>query len=264
VNLARKHPLAFVPTMGALHAGHESLIAIARKCSTSVVVSIFVNPLQFENPDDLANYPRSLSEDQLRAELAGASEVWAPTVEEIYPAEVNRISAGELGSRFEGEHRLGHFDGMLTVVNRLFELVQPQWAIFGEKDYQQLFLVRKLVADLQLPIEIVSAPIIRDSHGLALSSRNVRLSASDSTAAYVISRALNRASQLEGLSEQRTCLHEILATEPRFTLDYAEIIDEANFEIATPGAQRTRALVSGWVAGVRLIDNMAMKVSKVG
>jgi len=264
VNLARTHPLAFVPTMGALHAGHESLISIARNYSSNVVVSIFVNPLQFENPDDLANYPRSIDEDQLRAELAGASEVWAPTMEEIYPAEVSRISAGELGNQFEGAHRPGHFDGMLTVVERLFELVEPQWAIFGEKDYQQLFLVRKLVAELQLPIEIISAPIVRDVQGLALSSRNVRLSSADITAAHVISRALQSASQLDGLSQQRACLHEILATEPKFTLDYAEIIDETTFELATLGAERTRALVSGWVAGVRLIDNMAMKVSKVG
>ena len=169
VDLDLNHPLAFVPTMGALHAGHLSLIEIAKTFSPEVVVSIFVNPLQFENSEDLAKYPRPLELDIKLAENAGASFVWAPTFEEIYPSDPTIIPAGEIGNTFEGVHRFGHFDGVLTVVKRLFDLVKPEYAIFGEKDFQQLFLIKKMVAELNLPIQIIAAPIIRDSDGLALS-----------------------------------------------------------------------------------------------
>ena len=135
--------VAFVPTMGALHVGHESLITLAKSKCSEVVVSIFINPLQFENKEDLANYPRTPELDIVRAEKAGATRVWLPTFEEIYPNEPEIIPAGAVGQLFEGVHRFGHFDGVLTVVKRLFELIKPTYAVFGEKDFQQLYLVKK-------------------------------------------------------------------------------------------------------------------------
>jgi len=242
--------VAFVPTMGALHAGHLELIKRARTLSDHVVVSIFVNPLQFENPEDLAKYPRDVAGDTEKALNAGATRVWAPTYEEIYPAEIVKISAGELGQKFEGRERVGHFDGVLTVVNRLFEIVQPRYAVFGEKDFQQLFIIKNWVAKHQIPVEIISHPTIRDSDGLALSSRNQRLSPADRKSALVIHKALGATSREE--------MHQILASEPGFKLDYAEIIDEESFEIATSDTLMKRGIIAGWVNGVRLIDNTPM------
>lgn len=244
-----RRPLAFVPTMGALHAGHESLINLARKRSDEVVVSIFVNPLQFENKEDLANYPRTPELDIKKAESAGATYVWLPTFEEIYPEEPQIIPAGPIGNIFEGVHRFGHFDGVLTVVKRLFDLVMPEIAIFGEKDFQQLFLIKKMVKEYSLPIEIIAAPIVRDSDGLALSSRNIRLNKSDRKAALVISKALR-----EG-KDDREAIIQILASEPNFILDYAEIIDADTFEIADANSKNKRTIIAGWVNGVRLLDN---------
>ncbi len=244
--------LAFVPTMGALHDGHLSLIRHARDLSDEVVVSIFVNPLQFENPDDLAKYPRDLEGDIEKARSAGATRIWAPIYDEVYPDQIERISAGAIGNIFEGIKRPGHFDGVLTVVNQLFKAVKPRYAIFGEKDFQQLFIVQRWVRENQIPVEIVPAPIVRESDGLAMSSRNVRLSAEDREAALVISRALR--------SGSRAQMHEILASEPAFTLDYAEIIDPQTFELATTHTAEPRAIVAGWINGIRLLDNMAMKV----
>ena len=243
---------AFVPTMGALHAGHASLIKKARELSDTVVVSIFINPLQFENKDDLAKYPRTPEFDIELASQAGATHVWLPTVDEIYPGEVQKISAGPLGDMYEGVKRPGHFDGVLTVVNRLFELVKPQSAIFGEKDFQQLTLIKSMKSD----VEIISAPTIRDSDGLALSSRNVRLS--DSHAALVIYRALIAASKEIDIDSAREVMQGVLASEAAFTLDYAEIINESNFEKAVQSDGRKRAIIAGWVNGIRLIDNMPM------
>lgn len=258
MNLSLQHPLAFVPTMGALHAGHQSLIAMGKSLAPNVLVSIFVNPLQFENPSDLEKYPRDLAGDRAKAESAGATEIWAPTIEEIYPAEPVMISAGELGNKFEGVHRFGHFDGVLTVVKRLFEITQPEIAVFGEKDFQQLFLVKRMVKDLDLPIKIVSAPIVRESDGLAMSSRNVRLNSDDRAASVVISKALNAAALEQSAAAARARLHEILRSEPRFALDYAELIDEESFTPATESTTKVRALVAGWINNVRLLDNMAM------
>jgi pantoate--beta-alanine ligase len=244
-----KRPLAFVPTMGALHAGHESLIKLARNRCEEVVVSIFVNPLQFENKEDLAKYPRTPEEDVARAEKAGATYIWQPTLEEIYPEDPKIIPAGPIGDLYEGVHRFGHFDGVLTVVKRLFDLVNPDIAYFGEKDFQQLFLIKKMVKDLELDIEIVPAPIIRDEDGLALSSRNIRLNSQAREAALVISKAL-----LEG-GHDRNEIHKILATESKFILDYAEVIDADTFEIANPNTENKRTIIAGWVDGVRLLDN---------
>ena len=258
VTNARELPsaCAFVPTMGALHAGHASLIKKAREHSDRVVVSIFINPLQFENKDDLAKYPRTPEFDIDLAASAGATHLWLPNVAEIYPGEVTKISAGALGDIYEGVKRPGHFDGVLTVVNRLFELVKPTWAIFGEKDFQQLILIKSMKSGVQ----IIGAPTVRDADGLALSSRNVRLDPAGRKAATVISRALFAASQETTLESAQRLVLQILSDEATFTCDYAEIIDETEFIPATQSTTHARAIIAGWINGIRLIDNMAMKL----
>ena len=250
VNSARELPsaCAFVPTMGALHAGHGSLFAIASQYSENVVASIFVNPLQFENKEDLANYPRTPERDAELAEKFGVTHLWFPTKEEIYPASYPQLTAGPIANLYEGASRPGHFDGVVTVVRRLFDLVRPQYAIFGEKDFQQLALVREIAHE----VEIIAAPIIREDDGLAMSSRNVRLDDAGRAAARIISKALR-----ESIDEKS--LREILASEPALTVDYADYIDEQTFLAPHEGTQFTRAIVAGWINGVRLLDNMPVK-----
>lgn len=234
-----------VPTMGALHKGHQALIKRARELDKEVVVSIFVNPLQFTDAADLDKYPRTPETDIQIATLAGATEVWFPNYEEIYPNEPVQISAGAVGDLYEGASRLGHFAGVLTVVNRLFEIVKPSAAVFGEKDFQQLWLIKNHFKK----IEIASVPTVREFDGLALSSRNVRLTESDRAAALIVSKALKEPARMQ----------EILATEPAFELDYAEIIDEKTFQIASATTQNKRAIIAGWVNGVRLLDNAVVE-----
>ena len=234
-----------VPTMGALHKGHQALIKRARELDKEVVVSIFVNPLQFTDAADLEKYPRTPETDIQIATLAGATEVWFPNYEEIYPNEPVQISAGAVGDLYEGASRPGHFAGVLTVVNRLFEIVKPSAAVFGEKDFQQLWLIKNHFKR----IEIAAVPTVREFDGLALSSRNIRLTESDRAAALIVSKAL----------KEPTRMHEILATEPAFKLDYAEIIDEKTFQIASATTQNKRAIIAGWVNGVRLLDNAVVE-----
>ena len=238
---------AFVPTMGALHAGHASLFALAKKYSNDVVASIFINPLQFESKEDLAQYPRTPDIDIAIADAAGVTHLWLPTQSEIYPDGYTKKSAGPMGDIYEGKSRAGHFDGVLTVVHQFFELLKPKVAIFGEKDFQQLQLIKTIAGD----IEIVTAPTIREGDGLALSSRNMRLTEEGRNAAQVIYRALTQAN-----SESE--LREILASESAFTLDYADFIDEKTFAHAQSDTQDIRAIVAGWINGVRLIDNVSM------
>ena len=249
VTNARELPsaCAFVPTMGALHAGHASLFTLAKKYSDDVVASIFVNPLQFESKEDLAKYPRTPELDIEIAAASGVTHLWLPQQSEIYPDGYSQVSAGPIGDIYEGKSRPGHFDGVLTVVRRLFDLVRPKVAIFGEKDFQQLQLIKTIAAD----IEIVAAPTIRENDGLAMSSRNVRLTPEDRTAAQVIYRALS-----ESTSEAQ--LRAILASEPVLTVDYADFIDEKTFAHAQSDTENVRALVAGGINGVRLIDNMPM------
>jgi pantoate--beta-alanine ligase len=249
-DLARQKYGAFVPTMGALHAGHQSLIKLAKEKSESVLVSIFVNPLQFENQDDLAKYPKTLDADLKLAEAAGATAVFAPSYEDVYPGEITKIDAGAIGNLYEGQSRAGHFSGVLTVVKRLFDLTKPTFAIFGEKDFQQLFLIKQMVKQLDLPVEIIAAPIIREPDGLAMSSRNVRLDVAGRKSALIISKALGK----DSISD----MHEVLASEPGFTLDYLSIIDEETFLPATAESKNKRAIIAGWVNGVRLLDNKRM------
>ena len=238
----------FVPTMGALHAGHAALISAARKRSSHVVVSVFINPLQFNDPNDLKKYPRTPDKDRELAIAAGASEVWFPSVEDIYPTNPELIKAGPIGEIFEGFSRPGHFDGVLTVVKRLFNLVQPDFAIFGEKDFQQLFLINQMVKDFNLPVEILAHPTIRETDGLALSSRNIRLSPDDRAKATVIYKALKAG---------RNHMNEVLASEPSWKTDYATVINPENFK--EESAPKQRAIIAGWIGGIRLIDNMEYK-----
>ena len=238
---------AFVPTMGALHAGHASLFSLAKKYSDDVVASIFINPLQFESKEDLAQYPRTPDIDIAIADAAGVTHLWLPTQSEIYPDGYTKKSAGPMGDIYEGKSRPGHFDGVLTVVHQFFELLKPKVAIFGEKDFQQLQLIKTIAGD----IEIVTAPTIREGDGLALSSRNMRLTEEGRSAAHVIYRALTQAN-----SESE--LREILASESAFILDYADFIDEKTFAHAQSDTQDIRAIVAGWINGVRLIDNISM------
>ncbi len=239
---------AFVPTMGALHAGHGSLFSIANNYADDVVASIYVNPLQFENKEDLEKYPRTPDRDIELAQEFGVTHLWFPTYEEIYPEGFARLTAGPISKLYEGASRPGHFDGVVTVVRRLFDLVKPKVAIFGEKDFQQLALIREIAEE----VEIIAAPIIREADGLAMSSRNVRLDKEGRIASQVISRALR-----ESHSENE--LREILASEPLLTVDYADYIDEQTFLPPTASTLFTRAIVAGWINGVRLLDNMAVK-----
>jgi pantoate--beta-alanine ligase len=249
VTNARELPsaCAFVPTMGALHAGHASLFQLAKKYSESVVASIFVNPLQFESEEDLAKYPRTPDLDIEIAAAAGVTHLWLPNQSEIYPEGFAKRSAGPIGDIYEGKSRPGHFDGVLTVVRRLFDLVNPKVAIFGEKDFQQLQLIKTIAGD----VEIITAPTIREIDGLALSSRNIRLTPEGRLAAAVIHRALSQSTSQEEL-------RALLATESAFTVDYADFIDEKTFTHAQPTSRDVRAIVAGWINGVRLIDNMPM------
>ncbi len=251
VTNARELPsaCAFVPTMGALHAGHASLFQLAKKYSENVVASIFVNPLQFESQEDLAKYPRTPDIDIEIAAAAGVTHLWLPNQSEIYPEGFAKQSAGPIGDIYEGKSRPGHFDGVLTVVRRLFDLVNPTVAIFVEKDFQQLHLIKTIAGE----VEIITAPTVRENDGLAMSSRNVRLTPEGRTAATVIYRALIQAKTEEEL-------RAILATEPAFTVDYADYIDEQSFAHAQSTSSDLRAIVAGWINGVRLIDNMPMGI----
>ncbi len=246
---------SFVPTMGALHDGHLSLIEVAKKFHPDVLVSIFVNPLQFENQSDLEKYPKQLQSDIEKLSSVGVSAVFAPTSNEIYPTKLPLISTGEIGNLYEGKSRTGHFDGVLTVVNRLFELVKPKYAIFGEKDFQQLFLIKNYVEQNNIPVTVIDAPLIRDIDGLALSSRNVRLSTAGRKAALVISKSLITGAASGDIS----AMQEILESEPNFKLDYLIAIDEKTLLPATIDSEKVRILIAGWVEGVRLIDNTPVK-----
>ena len=243
-----------VPTMGALHKGHQALIKRARTLDKDVIVSIFVNPLQFENKADLEKYPRSPERDIEIATIAGATEVWFPEYEDLYPEGFKTLSAGALGNLYEGSSRPGHFDGVVTVIDRLFAIAKPDKAVFGEKDFQQLTIVKAMKSK----IEIVAVPTVREFDGLAMSSRNLRLSETGRNVALVIHRALAAAKLAPTVEIAQEILNTTLSMEPGFDMDYATIIDERDFSLADEGTENRRAIIAGWVEGVRLIDNMPM------
>ncbi|HVE93525.1 MAG TPA: pantoate--beta-alanine ligase [Acidimicrobiales bacterium] len=249
--------VALVPTMGALHAGHTSLIdAATRRCDV-VAATVFVNPLQFAAGEDLSRYPRPFDADVALAERHGASYVFAPSVEEMYPGGVRTtVHVEELADVLEAAARPGHFDGVATVVAKLFNAAGPVTAFFGEKDWQQLQVVRRMTGDLSFPVEIISCPTVRAEDGLALSSRNAYLDDAERAAAPVIYRALCTAAALvsDGTSEVarlRDAMRATIAAEPLVHLEYAEAL-HAHDEI--------RLLVAARVGTTRLIDNLGVRI----
>ena len=259
--------IGFVPTMGALHAGHLSLVEAARRDTSPVVVSIFVNPKQFGPQEDFAKYPRSLEDDQAQLEKLGVDFLFAPSVEEIYPAGFRTsVNVEGLGDRLEGRVRPGHFRGVATVVLKLLEIVGPQFAYFGRKDAQQLRVIRQMAADLALDAEIVSCPIVREADGLAMSSRNAYLSPAERRAATVLYRALDTARQAITAGERDAArlmgaMRAVLAAEPLAAPDYAEIVDADSFEPITFLRGTCLALLAVRVGATRLIDNMLIETA---
>ena len=254
----------FVPTMGAIHEGHVALIRRAAAENARTVVSVFVNPTQFGDPADLARYPRDLPRDVALATEAGADLIFAPPVEEVYPPGfATTVEVAGPTERWEGAARPGHFRGVATVVAILLNLVRPARAYFGEKDYQQLLVVRRLHADLALPGAIVGCPTVREPDGLALSSRNARLSPDERRQAVAIPRALFRMADLAAAGEtDATRLVEAgrraLAAALDLTEEYLAVVDGATLEPAPVVRSRSRAIVAARLGGVRLIDNVAL------
>jgi pantoate--beta-alanine ligase len=252
--------VTYVATMGALHEGHRSLIKLAKSLGDVVVVSIFVNPLQFGPGEDYARYPRPLEDDLQVCETDGVDIVFVPTVSDLYPAGRQvTVHAGALGSVLEGHSRPGHFNGVLTVVLKLFNIIRPQIAIFGEKDAQQLACVQRMVLDLNLALEIVGAPIVREPDGLALSSRNIFLTPSERAVARSLSAALEKAATQGSVPSARAAAYEVLdraEAEPCFELDYATIVNPSTFaEVPDDHIGLATFVVAARVGGTRLIDN---------
>ncbi|MCU1672558.1 MAG: pantoate/beta-alanine ligase [Frankiales bacterium] len=241
--------VAVVMTMGALHDGHVELIKQARAEADSVVVTIFLNPLQFAAGEDLDRYPRRLEQDLPLCGGAGADLVFTPTPDVVYPTTpVVRVSAGPLGDVFEGASRPGHFDGVVTVVLKLMHLVRPDVAYFGQKDAQQLACIRRMVSDLDVPVEVVAVPTVRDADGLALSSRNEYLTDDQHRSALVLSRALATRDLAAGRA--------LLDAEAGVDLDYLERVDPHTFEVTPDGSL---LVVAARVGTTRLIDNLLLE-----
>ena len=258
--------ISFVPTMGALHDGHLSLVEIAHQQSDFVVVSIFVNPLQFGANEDFEKYPRTLQADAEKLASANVDVLFAPDVDDVYP-NGNQITqhAGPVGETFEGRIRPGHFDGMLTVVARLFDLIKPDISIFGNKDAQQLFLIRRMVESSNHrwnAMQIIGAPIIREEDGLAMSSRNRYLSIDEREQAQKISRALRAAEATQGHAAARlTAAEQVMATAPAVRLDYVALVNPATFEPIEAGfVGRALLIIAAQVGGTRLIDNQSISI----
>lgn len=262
----REHKsVALVPTMGALHAGHLSLVSAACQRADYVIVSVFVNPTQFGPGEDYESYPRDLQHDMELLGAEGANAVFAPSAAEMYALGASvTVDPGPLGSMWEGATRPTHFAGVCTVVSKLFAVVQPDLAFFGEKDYQQLQIIKRLVRDLDFPVRVVGCPIVREPDGLALSSRNVYLSPAERRAATVLYRALRTAETLalDGERDARVlaeAMHGTIAEEPLATPDYADVVDALSLEPAhTLGGAPVRAIVAARVGRTRLIDNLAL------
>ena len=257
--------VGLVPTMGAFHDGHRSLIERARRETEQVVVSIFVNPLQFPDPRDLERYPRTRDRDLRDAERLGVDVVFAPDEREMYPGGEPAVTVdpGPLGDRLEGAARPGHFRGVATVVAKLFNAVGPCRAYLGEKDAQQLAVIRWMVRDLEFPIEVVACPTLRESDGLAMSSRNALLSPEDREAAGSLFLALSEAAERARAGERdAAALVAVMAREiggtPRARLDYAAVVDDETFEDVRMLERPARALVAARFGDLRLIDNLLL------
>jgi pantoate--beta-alanine ligase len=254
--------VALVPTMGALHDGHYSLIRLAQDHADDVIVSIFVNPLQFDRDDDFASYPRPIDDDVRGCAAAGAAAVYAPTAAVMYPPGFQtHVEPGALASVMEGAMRPGHFRGVTTVVLKLFGACRPDVAVFGEKDYQQLAIIRRMVVDLDLGIDIVPAPIVREPDGLAMSSRNRHLAAEDRRAAVCVPRALEAAEALvaRGVTDAaavEAAARAVIDAEPRARLEYVTVFDPDTLEAVSEIEGPARIATAVWFGEtVRLIDN---------
>ena len=269
--------IALVPTMGNLHAGHLELVKIAKQHADIVVVSIFVNPTQFGAGEDFDSYPRTLDEDVAKLATVDADYVFAPSIEEMYPVlpPPTSVLAGTITTQLCGQSRPGHFDGVGIVVSKLFNIVQPDIAVFGQKDYQQLAIIKQLVRDLSYPIEIIGAPIVRATDGLALSSRNQYLNATEREAAPVIHQALQDLSaQLEKGEQSQKAVQSLLAeaqqriTDAGFIIDYLEIktdtLDSLANDTAIFNAENNNLmiLVAAWLGRARLLDNQLVTVDQ--
>jgi pantoate--beta-alanine ligase len=259
--------VGLVPTMGALHAGHMALVERARRECSQVVASIFVNPTQFGPKEDLAKYPRTFEADAEKLSAAGVDAIFAPPPAEIYPPNFRTyVNVEGLSDRLEGRSRPGHFRGVATVVLKLFEICQPTHAYFGRKDAQQVRIITQMVRDLNLDVEIVICPIVREPDGLALSSRNVYLNPQERKAALVLNRALNDArdqlsSGTRDAASIQSAMQKIFAAEPLAALDYAEIVDANTFEPVTRVARPVYILVAAFLGKTRLIDNLYLAPS---
>lgn len=257
--------LGFVPTMGYLHAGHLSLVERARSENDHVALSIFVNPTQFDRPDDLARYPRDLERDLALLEGKGVTFVFAPTPDEIYPPRHSTaVTVSRVTDGLEGAHRPGHFNGVATVVCKLFNIVQPTRAYFGQKDAQQVVVVRRMTQDLNLPVEVIACPTLREADGLALSSRNVFLQGEERQEALALSRALFavRAAWERGersAESLRSLAIAIFATYPTVRLEYFSCADPDTLEEQEGNVEQTLVSTAAWVGKVRLIDNLLLE-----
>ena len=259
--------VALVPTMGALHEGHAQLMRQAREQGAAVVVSIYVNPTQFGPHEDFKQYPRDLGADEQLCNREKVDVVFAPSDDEMYPdgagsahAAATWVEETILSRRFEGERRPGHFRGVCTVVAKLFHIVQPDLAVFGQKDYQQLKVVQRMVRDLRFPIEIVPAPTVREPDGLALSSRNALLSTAERAQAAVLSKALRVAHDLFTEGEQsahrlEAAMQRTVSLAPAARLDYAQVVDGETLEPVAKVQHGNVALIAAHVGKVQLIDN---------
>lgn len=261
--------VGFHPTMGALHGGHTANIARAAAECDVVAVSIFVNPLQFGPGEDFAAYPRRLGDDLARAEEAGASFVLAPTPESMFKtAPLVTVSVADLGRRWEGEHRPGHFDGVATIVTKLLSIVGACYAYFGEKDYQQLVIVRRLVDDLSLPAVVVPCAIVREPDGLALSSRNSYLEQCERAAAPCLywallagKRSFQRAQAAEA-EKARSAMRDAMCKQDVFVLDYADVVDPRTLEPLEHASGEARLIIAARCASARLIDNISVNAEE--
>ncbi|GAA0302236.1 pantoate--beta-alanine ligase [Kineococcus aurantiacus] len=260
-------PVAVVMTMGALHAGHAELIRQARRRAASVLVTVFLNPLQFGPGEDLARYPRTLDEDLALAAEHGADVVFAPGPDVVYPDGDPgvRVAAGPLGEVLEGASRPGHFDGVLTVVAKMFHLTRADLAFFGQKDAQQLLLVRRMVRDLDLGVEVVAVPTVREADGLAMSSRNRYLTPFDREVALVLQRALRAgaAAAPEGPSAVRRAARDVLVAEPAARVDYLALVDPHDLaDVREHYRGEALLAVAAKVGSTRLIDNLPLVVGR--
>jgi pantoate--beta-alanine ligase len=255
--------VGFVPTMGYLHAGHASLMAAARADTDLVVASIFVNPLQFGPAEDLAAYPRDLAGDTALADAEGVDLLFVPSVDEMYPDGAVRttVTVGEVSAPLEGAARPTHFAGVATVVAKLFAIVGPCRAYFGEKDFQQVAVIRQMVRDLSIPVEVIACPTAREDDGLARSSRNAYLTAPERAAAPVLHAALLVGRLAIDAGERdagrvRALMAELIAAEPLAALDYAEVVDARTLQVVDPLAGELRLLAAARFGTARLIDNV--------